>query len=132
MTSALHVANGLALAVAALMLVPSLRLQVATFIVFAGFRAFLYGVMGAYIGDTFGPLTLGRITGCVFTTGSLVNLVQAPIIDATNFYFGGDTDVLAFGMVVLGLVTVLVIHVAGAEPAPPPPVEVKTIRGAVV
>ena len=51
-------------------------MQVVTFLVFAGFRAFLYGVMGAYIGETFGPLTLGRVTGFVFTTGSLINLVQ--------------------------------------------------------
>jgi hypothetical protein len=111
------------------------QVQVATFLVFAGFRAFLYGVMGAYIGDTFGPLTLGRITGCVFTTGSLVNLLQAPIIDSTNFYFGGNTDVLAAGMALLGLFTFLVIRfaAANAESAKPPAaVEVNTVRGAMV
>ena len=92
--------------------------------------------MGAYIGDTFGPMTLGRITGCVFTTGSLVNLMQAPIINSTNFYFGGSTDVLALGMAILGLLTVFVIRVGAAtHPAAPPEsplVEIKTIRGALV
>mmetsp|Transcript_32750 Transcript_32750/g.73923 ORF Transcript_32750/g.73923 Transcript_32750/m.73923 type:complete len:506 (+) Transcript_32750:164-1681(+) len=79
MKAALQATNALAVAVAALTLIPSLPVQVVTFLVFAGYRAFLYGVMGAFIGETFGPLTLGRITGCVFTTGSLLNLVQVHV-----------------------------------------------------
>ena len=83
-----------------------------TFLVFAGFRAFLYGVMGAYIGDTFGPATLGRVTGCVFTTGSLIQILQAPIIDAMNRYCHGDTAVLAMGMIAVGLLMVVPVEAA--------------------
>ena len=53
------------------------------FLAFAGFRAFLYGVVSAYIAQTFGLRTLGRVTGCVFTCGALVNLAQV----------GGNTPV---------------------------------------
>ena len=106
MPVALHITNFLAMAVAALMLIPSLRVQCAAFLAFAGFRAFLYGVMGAFIGQTFGPATLGRITGCVFTTGSIINLVQAPILDWINFTFAGDTSPLAALMLAVGVLVV--------------------------
>ena len=56
------------------------------FLVFAAFRAFLYGVMGAFIGATFGPLTLGRITGCVFSVGSVVNLAQVVVVVVVDIY----------------------------------------------
>ena len=103
MAVALHATNFLAVAVASLMLAPYLSVQCAAFFLFAAFRAFLYGVMGAFIGLTFGPKTLGRITGCVFTTGSLINLVQAPILDWINYAFGGNTNPLAFLMIAIGL-----------------------------
>jgi LAT3 family solute carrier family 43 protein 3 len=109
MNCALHTTNFLAIAVSILMLIPSLNVQVANFLIFAGFRAFLYGVMGAFIGETFGPITLGRITGCVFTTGSLANLIQAPIINSVNFYFGGDTTVLATGLLIVGAAMIIPI-----------------------
>ena len=57
--------------------------QAVNFLAFAGFRAFLYGVVSAYIAQTFGLRTLGRVTGCVFTCGALVNLAQV----------GGNTPV---------------------------------------
>ena len=113
------------------MLARSLDVQVVNFLVFAGFRAFLcaarrsarrgvgdeaerpfsrarslslrYGVMSAYIAQTFGLRTLGRITGCVFTFGAVVNLLQAPIVNFMNFELGGDTDLIALGMLAVGL-----------------------------
>ena len=128
---ALGVTNALAVAVAGLMLARSLDVQVVNFLVFAGFRAFLcaarrsarrgvgdeaerpfsralslslrYGVMSAYIAQTFGLRTLGRITGCVFTFGAVVNLLQAPIVNFMNFELGGDTDLIALGMLAVGL-----------------------------
>jgi hypothetical protein len=92
---------------------------VVTFLVFAGFRAFLYGVTGAYIGETFGAATLGRVTGCVFTAGSLVQLLQAPVVDATNRYFQGRTTVLALGMAASGVCMVLPVALVArtANPA---------------
>jgi hypothetical protein len=153
MATALHTTNALAIAVALLMLVPSLKVlpsasalgcplsledarpapdsffflprvecaqvQVVTFLVFAGFRAFLYGVTGAYIGETFGAATLGRVTGCVFTAGSLVQLLQAPVVDATNRYFQGRTTVLALGMAASGACMVLPVALVArtANPA---------------
>ena len=88
-----------------------------TFLVFAGFRAFLYGVMGAYIGDIFGPATLGRVTGCVFTTGSLIQILQAPIIDAMNRYGSGDTGVLAMGILAVGFMMVVPVEAAAGSGA---------------
>lgn len=104
MTLALHVTNFLGISVALLMLVPYLRVQCITFLFFAGFRAFLYGVMGAFIGETFGLRTLGRITGCVFTSGSIINLIQVPILEWTNYRFQGDTGPLAVLMISLGMI----------------------------
>ena len=77
--------------------------QVVNFLAFAAFRAYLYGVMSAYIAQTFGLRTLGRITGCVFTFGAVVNVVQAPIVNFMNFELGGDTDWIAAGMILVGL-----------------------------
>lgn len=113
MTFALHTTNGLAITFSSLMLIPNLNIQIINFLMFAGYRAFLYGVMGAFIGDTFGPITLGRITGCVFTTGSLVNLIQAPIINSVNnapFY--GDTTVLSVGLLLIGFALIIPISLS--------------------
>ena len=57
-------------------LVPSLSAQVAVFVVFTMFRAFLYAVMSTFNAQTFGLNTLGRITGCVFTTSAVVSMLQ--------------------------------------------------------
>jgi hypothetical protein len=43
--------------------------------------------MAAYIGQVFGLLTLGRITGCVFTASSIVNILQEPALKWCNQYF---------------------------------------------
>lgn len=110
---ALSVTNALAVGVAALMLVPSLEVQVANFLAFACFRAYLYGVMSAYIAQTFGLRTLGRITGCVFTFGAVVNLLQAPIVNFMNFELGGDTDPIAVGMVAVGLGVFVPVYASG-------------------
>ncbi|OQR82665.1 hypothetical protein ACHHYP_15682 [Achlya hypogyna] len=65
--------NGLAL-------VPLLPLQSAVFFVFTGFRAFLYAVIAAFAAKIFGLANLGTIVGLIFTSGSLVGLLQIPAV----------------------------------------------------
>lgn len=87
----LHVTNLLGIAYGVLAMVPSLNVQLVTFAVFTCFRAFLYAVMSAYNMQTFGFETLGRMTGCVFTTSALINLLQYPLQTMIAKVFNGDT-----------------------------------------
>ena len=66
-------------------------------------NALTFAEISAYIAQTFGLRTLGRVTGCVFTFGAVVNLLQAPIVNFMNFELGGDTDLIALGMLAVGL-----------------------------
>ena len=108
---ALHLTNGLGLATYSLSLVPLLGAQVATFAAFTGFRAFLYAAMAAFIAKTFGLATLGRITGCVFTLSSVINLVQAPIIGLVQTRYGGDPALISWAGLGIGLALVPLVEV---------------------
>jgi hypothetical protein len=103
LVGSMHFTNGLAVAVYALAMVASLQVQAGNFLVFAAYRAYLYAVMAAYIGQVFGLLTLGRITGCVFTASSIVNILQEPALKWCNQYFHGDLRILTGGMLLVGL-----------------------------
>lgn len=70
LTSTLHLTNAFGIAYGILSLVKHLTVQLATFIFFTLFRAFLYATMSTFIAQIFGLKTLGRITGFVFTTVS--------------------------------------------------------------
>ena len=107
----MHLTNGLGLAVYLLGLVPNLQVQVCNFLIFAGFRAFLYAAMAAFIAKTFGFVTLGRITGCVFTLSSAVNLLQTPLIAMSKTSFGGSPKLIAWLGVGLGVVLVPLVEV---------------------
>jgi hypothetical protein len=107
---ALHLTNSLGLATYSLSLVPVLGAQVVTFAAFTGFRAFLYAAMAAFIAKTFGLATLGRITGCVFTLSSVINLVQAPIIGLVQTRYGGDPALISWAGLGIGLALVPLVE----------------------
>ena len=46
--------------------------------------------MSNYIATTFGPASVGRITGFVFSVAALLNTVQAPLLIYVNGRFHGD------------------------------------------
>lgn len=74
----LHLTNGLGFVFGALLLIPSLRLQAVNFVVFTCFRAFLYATINTFTAMTFGVTTMGRMIGFIFTTASIVTLLQYP------------------------------------------------------
>lgn len=87
---ALAVTNCFGITYNALLLVPSLALQCATFFVFTGYRAFLYAVMSAFTAKTFGLKNLGTLSGLIFSISSLVSLLEYPAVYVSNAYFDGD------------------------------------------
>jgi hypothetical protein len=110
LSGSLHVTNTLAIVIFAIDCVPSLKVQVFNFLLFACFRAYLYSVMADYIAKTFGLKTLGRVTGAVFSLSSVINMSQAPLIAADNKYFDGNLNYLSGIMVVVGLLLALFIE----------------------
>lgn len=46
--------------------------------------------MSNYIAMTFGPASVGRITGFVFSVAALLNTVQAPLLIYVHGRFHGD------------------------------------------
>ena len=90
-------------------LVPDLQWQIVTFATFTIFRAFLYAVMSTFNAQIFGLETLGRITGIVFTSSSIMGLLQYPLVDITNQEFNGDFKYLLYFLCALSLPTVVLI-----------------------
>jgi len=70
-------------------LINSLPAQIAGFVVYTSFRAFLYSVLASFVADRFGLATLGRIQGTIFTIAGVVNLVQYPLV-ASIHSMNGD------------------------------------------
>jgi MFS transporter, LAT3 family, solute carrier family 43, member 3 len=79
LVGALHSTNLLGVLYGSLVLIKSLPLQLVTFLAFTGYRAFLYSVMSAFNAKIFGLRTLGRLTGFVFTSSAIFQLLQYPI-----------------------------------------------------
>jgi len=61
-----------------LQLVPAQSAQLLGAVVFAAFRAFLFSILAAFNGATFGPTSMGSIMGLCMFVSSIVNLGQAP------------------------------------------------------
>ena len=90
----LHFSNGLGVLFGILLLVPSLHVQAVNFVVFTGFRAFLYATLNTFTAATFGVSTMGRMIGFTFTTASLVTLLQYPAATWALDKHGGDFSVV--------------------------------------
>ncbi len=94
-------------------LINNLRVQIISFATFTIFRAFLYAILTTYNAQVFGLETLGRITGTVFTSCSLVGLAQYPLIDMTHSIFHGKFSVLFYiltGLTIPMLILIFKLH----------------------
>jgi len=98
----LQVTNGLGLLYGGLALVPSLPVQVITFLSFVCFRVFLYSATGIFIAQVFGLATLGRLSGITYSISAIVGLLQYPASALTN-------DVLDRNMVYLNIILIVLI-----------------------
>lgn len=90
----LVVTNALGVVYNVLAFVPRLDVQCLTFLVFAGYRAFLYAVMSAFTAKTFGLKNMGSLMGIIFSIGSVVSLAEYPAVYVSNAYFDGDLTAL--------------------------------------
>eukprot|EP00948_MAST-09A_sp_MAST-9A-sp1_P003409 g3409.t1 len=89
-----------------LVLIPSpLYVQIGVFFSFTCFRAFLYATMSTFICQRFGLNTLGRMTGFVFSTSAIVNLLQYPIVAYTHTQ-GGNPFVANVGLLLLPILLI--------------------------
>ncbi len=108
---ALHTTNFMGVAYGSLALVANLPLQYAVFGFFTGFRAFLYSVMSTFNAQVFGLNTLGRMTGFVFTSSAMFQLLQYPLTDLVNLQFKGDPFWPCLGLVVATVPVALLLFV---------------------
>jgi len=67
----------------AIQLIPSLGFQLVGTVVFAIWRAFLFSIISAYNGDTFGVKTMGRIMGIGFFASGVANIFLGPVVSAS-------------------------------------------------
>lgn len=87
LVGALHATNLLGVLYGTLVLINSLPVQLGTFLAFTGYRAFLYSVMSTFNAQIFGLRTLGRITGFVFTSSAVFQLLQYPLVSSIDSVF---------------------------------------------
>jgi MFS transporter, LAT3 family, solute carrier family 43, member 3 len=85
----------------ALTLIPSLPLQVVTFLSFTTFRAFFYSAHFTYISHTFGSRTNGTILGIVATFSGCVNFLIWPL---QELFLKAFSNLLGFYIMLLILI----------------------------
>lgn len=89
-TGSLHLVNMLGMLCGILQLIPILPLQIATFVIFTIYRAFLYSVVSTCTAAFFGQASFGRAFGSIFFVAGIINFCQYPFMQLTNSYFGGS------------------------------------------
>jgi len=108
----LQVTNAIGIAAFGLGLAPLLPIQILTFVVFTGFRAFLYAIVSAYNLQVFGVGTFGKIQGLMFTVGAAVNLLQAPLIDWAVMEYDGQMYPVCYAGVIMGILVFAFVEFA--------------------
>ncbi|OQR86700.1 hypothetical protein ACHHYP_10280 [Achlya hypogyna] len=68
----------------ALSLIPSLQLQVVSFVFFTAFRALFYSNVATCGATTFGSMNMGKIIGAVNTAAALVALLEIPLVEQAH------------------------------------------------
>lgn len=104
----LNLTNVLSMAFGSVLLLPNLVVQVMNFGLFTCFRAYLYSTINTYTAETFGVNTLGRIIGCIYTSSSIITLLQYPAASIAEGYFNDDFWVVYLSMLVFCLVPVVI------------------------
>jgi len=66
----------------AMQFAPNLYVQLGTVTIFAAWRAFLYSVISAFNGETFGVVTMGRVMGLCFFFSGLSNVATGPLVNS--------------------------------------------------
>ncbi|OQR95666.1 hypothetical protein THRCLA_07677 [Thraustotheca clavata] len=84
--------------------IPSLPVQVASFITFVGFRAFLFVSNTAFAADVFGPTHMGTIVGITYCISGLVALVEIPAATYTNSSWTGWCVIYSLSLLLAVLV----------------------------
>jgi hypothetical protein len=90
--STFDVVNNLGILHSLLTLVPVLEVQLLSFLVFTFYRAFLFSLISTFNANVFGVNTIGTIQGAVYSTAGIVNLLQYPMLIATNDPALGNGD----------------------------------------
>jgi len=85
----------------AIQLIPSLGLQLVGTVIFAIWRAFLFSIISAYNGETFGVRTMGRIMGIGFFFSGVANIFLDPVVAASVDM--GTFDPMLIGFLVICL-----------------------------
>ena len=89
-----------------IVLLPNIDVQIAGFIIFAIFRGCFFAVSSAYLVQTFGPETFGRIFGISATIGAVFSLLQSPLVAlsvATQNFSISNLIVLSMTVLVLAI-----------------------------
>lgn len=114
--SSLLVTNGLGVAYNSLALIPNLPIQCLAFILFTGFRSFLYTILSVYVAKLFGLKNLGTLMGFNFFIGAIVNLLEYPAVFISNKYLDGSlAGVYAFTLFLCTSLIPITLHLRAYE-----------------
>ena len=106
-----------------LSLVPMLEVQLATAFMFTFYRAALFSFVAAFNAKIFGPQSVGRVTGILYTSTAVLITLQYPATAITVHYFGDNYQplhALLTGLCVLMFIAVAVLQCKSKEVGVPP------------
>ena len=106
--------------------------QVASFVFFGFYRAFLFALLPMYMMTVHGPLYFGTLTGLAGFIASMVSLVQYPLLQLVLGSLGGDFAPVTRGFAVAiacGLAFPLILFFKWGRRGMPPPRGVGSVGG---
>ena len=106
--------------------------QVASFVFFGFYRAFLFALLPMYMMTVHGPLYFGTLTGLAGFIASMVSLVQYPLLQLVLGSLGGDFAPVTRGFAVAiacGFAFPLILFFKWGRRGMPPPRGVGSVGG---
>jgi hypothetical protein len=106
--------------------------QVASFVFFGFYRAFLFALLPMYMMTVHGPLYFGTLTGLAGFIASMVSLVQYPLLQLVLGSLGGDFAPVTRGFAVAiscGFAFPMILFFKWGRRGMPPPREKERGRG---
>lgn len=75
-------------------LIPDAPIQLLTALLYTLYRALVFSVIGTYNAQVFGPATMGKVAGAMYTIAAPFQLLSYPLVALTQDVFGNRYEVI--------------------------------------
>eukprot|EP00656_Telonema_subtile_P014390 TRINITY_DN17373_c0_g1_i1.p1 TRINITY_DN17373_c0_g1~~TRINITY_DN17373_c0_g1_i1.p1 ORF type:complete len:274 (-),score=79.03 TRINITY_DN17373_c0_g1_i1:128-949(-) len=80
----------------AISLIPYVPIQLLTALIYTLYRALVFSAIGTYNAQVFGPATMGKVSGAMYTITAPFQLLSYPLVAVTQDVFNNNYEVVSF------------------------------------